>query len=158
MSEDSQQRYQLMKFSILQQQEQRFAEDPSAVGAYAFAWKNDIYPALHDGVTWHVPFCDSFEIPEKETMAVLDFLSDQWEAKTPVSFYDLENHFGVSGASRSNGTFTRWKLCRIVRYLALDGVRFDTEFWDALLKNGDAPSEALSLARPLRADEISPLD
>lgn len=157
MSVENKQRYMLMKFSILQHQQQQFDSDPESVGGYAYAWAHDIYPALHDGVSWHVPFRDEFEVSEEEIMAVLTFLADQWDAKNPVTFYEMEDHFGVHGSSRSDGEFTRWKLCRIVRYLSLDGLRFDKAFWNVLLQNGTAPSEALSLARPLGREDLTPL-
>jgi hypothetical protein len=154
---DAKQQYMMMKFTVLQHQQQQFERDAELVGGYAYAWANDLYPALHDGVTWHVPFRNEFEISENELMAVLSFLAEEWDKKNPLTFYELEDHFGVQGSSRSTSSFTRWKLCRIVRYLALDRIRFDENFWTTLLANGTAPSEALSLGRPLSLDEISPL-
>ncbi|CAM2198538.1 putative Antitoxin SocA-like Panacea domain-containing protein (plasmid) [Paraburkholderia kururiensis] len=156
MSENKQ-RYMLMKFSVLQHQLQAFDHDSTDVGGYAYAWAHDLCPVLHEGVTWHEPFQNEFEVSGEDVLTVLNFLGEQWDAKKAVTFYELESHFGVHGSARADGPYTRWKLCRIVRYLALDGLRFDRQFWEALLENGSAPSEALSLDRPLRRDEITPL-
>jgi hypothetical protein len=155
--QESRQSYLLMKFTVLQQQTQKYDTNPGSVDGYAYAWACDLYPALHDEIAWHMPFYQEFDVSEAQVRAVFSFLTQQWSATKPVSFHELERHMRVVGRTYTAVAFDRYRLCRIVRYLWLSGTHFDVPFWATLLERGMAPPEALTLATPLRRDEICPL-
>ena len=103
------------------------------------------------------PFADAFAIAEDHVRHVLRYLAEKRDAKQRVTLYELEDHFGVHGAGRSESeAFTRGKRGAIVRYFTVHDADFEAGFWRELT-NGEAPSESLSLTSPLEAYEISPL-
>lgn len=64
-------------------------------------------------------------------------LDDAWLKKEPLTFYALEDELEV----QYKPGWTRGDLLRICRYLYLDN-RFDHQFWEKLVTNGECPIEA----------------
>ena len=145
--------FQLMRFNILSTAANG-GESCSIHHAYVYAWQFGVYPLFHDSSQWHKPFQGQFAVSKDEVDELTKFLDDAWMEKKPISFYEVETAFGVHGSARSSSNWERWKLIRACRYLFLCGNSFDKDFWEALLKNGECPSEALSLARPMKITEI----
>jgi hypothetical protein len=74
-------------------------------------------------------------------------------AKSPITFYELEKHYGVSGTSRGGETWERMQLVHACRYMYLIG-SFDEELWSTLCENMKCPSEAHSINRDFKTSDI----
>ena len=121
--------------------------------AYAFAWSESIYPALNASAIWHRPYADQFLIKEPLVDDLHKLICTRWDAKNPVTFYDLEDHFNVSGLGRPGPVWTRASLIKVCRYLYLaDSV--NDGMWAALLENGKCPTEAQYLTREFCVEDI----
>jgi hypothetical protein len=140
--------FQLMRFNILNTSRPSLKDSPFSP-AYIYAWENGVFPAFNDGADWHKPFAEQFDVTEDKINKISEFLDEKWQAKTPVSFYDLENHFDAKGSSNLD----RVKLKRACRYMWLNEM-FDDLFWSTLVENGKCPSEALSICRPLKDGDV----
>jgi hypothetical protein len=143
--------FQLMRFNILSSvrvdlENSRFS--PS----YIYAWESLVYPLFNDGASWHKPFGSQFKVSESEVDELSKILDESWNKKDKLTFYELENRLGVRG-SISSSTWERSKLIRACRYMYLEDL-FDKDFWTTLTRNGDCPSEALSICRPLQYNDI----
>lgn len=144
--------FQLMRFNILSTAVNANGDWP-ILPAYAYAWWSGVYPDCHEGAKWHQPFPEQFSVSREEVGQLIVLLDDAFMAKKPLSFYDVETTLGIHGAARSSSNWERWKLVATCRYLFLSG-SFSTEFWAALLKNEECPSEALGIAREMKISEI----
>lgn len=151
----SKQLYELMRVKII---EAGRRQDDFVPPSYAYAWASHVFPLLHETSVQHA-FANEFEILEREVSLVHSFMADEWTAKRPLTFYQLEDEFGGKdgGYSGARANLGRWKLMRIVRYIALEGRRdrFDDAFWKQLLENGSCPAEALRLDRPFELGDLS---
>lgn len=107
---------------------------------YAFAIDKGLCPFLHTGESH--PFDAGYKIKREFANKVLIYCADKWNAKEPLSFYDLEGQFGRD---------ERVELIFILRYAALNG-RFDNAFFAGLAAN--CPTEAHGLNDPFKASEI----
>lgn len=65
----------------------------------------------------------------------------------------LERHYGISGSTSSGEVWNRHRLVSACRYFYLHDT-LSGEFWSALLKNGDCPSEAHSISRKFTKKDI----
>jgi antitoxin MazE len=144
--------FQLMRFNILSTAANA-GESWPICPASVYAWQSGVYPLFDDAAQWHKPFPSQFAVSMEEVDELTKFLDDAWMAKKPISFYEVETALGIHGSARSSSNWERWKLTRACRYIFLCD-SFDKGFWDALLENGECPSEALSLARPMKTSEI----
>lgn len=128
------------KFMILNQ----YADESNTRcvdAAYAQAWDDEIYPLFDDAAPWHSPYDSEFKVSKERVEAVIRYMADQWDAKNALTFYGLEDHFNTRGM---NPDYERYELVSIARYCKLHR-RFDDEFWNTLLENGQCPSEAHSV-------------
>lgn len=149
--------YQLMRMNVMSLSLSDMCPFDSA---YIFAWYNGVFPLLHTGADWHVPFGGCFRINSDEVNTVLEAIAMRWDNQNPITFYELEEMFG----SRSrNSDLDRGKLIHICRYLFLDCnpkgdindvTNFDAGVWKTLVKNGQCPSEAHSIIRPFNLNDI----
>ena len=121
--------------------------------AYVYAWWSGVYPLFDEAAQWHNPFPGQFKVSKGEVDELTTLLDDAWTAKKPISFYEVETALGIQGSARSSSNWQRWKLINACRYIFLCS-SFDNDFWMALLKNGECPSEALGLARSMKISEI----
>jgi hypothetical protein len=144
--------FQLMRFNILNSARSN-PQHSGFSSAYVYAWDSGVYPLHNEMVDWHKPFVEQFDVTEDEVSELNKFLCDKWETRTPISFYELESHYGVSGSSHSSSNWNRSKLVRTCRYLYLMPL-FDTPFWATLLENGRCPMEAGSISRPFKESDI----
>lgn len=144
--------FQLMRFNILSVAANAGDAWPMHP-AYVYAWQSGVYPLFDEAAQFHTPFPGQFAVSTDEVDELSKFLDEASLAKKSISFYDVENAFGVRGSAQSSTNWQRWKLIRACRYMSLHGM-FDKDFWAALLENGNCPSEALSLARPMTTSEI----
>ena len=143
--------FQIMRFNILNSVKGDFDNSIFST-SYIYAWESSIYPLFNDGASWHKPFGAQFAVSEAEVDELSRILDKSWDKKEKITFYELENRLGVKGNISSNG-WERWKLIRACRYMYLEEL-FDKEFWATLIKNGDCPTEALSICRPLQQSDI----
>jgi len=144
--------YQLMRFNILNSGRTDLDKSPFSA-AYIYAWESGVFPAFNEGAEWHKPFQEQFDVTEKEVLELAKLLDDKWLAKTPITFYDLEDHYGVSGSTHSSSNWDRVKLLITCRYMYLNRM-FDDTFWPSLTENGKCPSEAHSICRPLSESDV----
>ncbi|MDX1366807.1 hypothetical protein [Pseudomonas sp.] len=144
--------FQLMRFNILSTSLANQESSPFS-SAYIYAWDAGVYPLFNDGADWHKPFNAQFKVTESEIDELSKLLDENWLAKKPITFYELEDHFDVKGTSYTNSNWERWKLITACRYMYLQEL-FDTDFWASLVENGKCPSEALSICRPFKLTDI----
>lgn len=149
MSDTKDALFQLMRFNVMKSFVEN-SEGRNFTPSYVYAWDQGVFPINDTGADWHKPFADQFEISESQIAEVLKFLDEVWLEKKTISFYELEDHYEV----RLGGAWDRSILLACCRYLWLHGHLFDDNFWAALVKNGECPSEAHSICRPLRADDV----
>ncbi len=121
--------------------------------AYAYAWANDVYPALHEMTPWHQPFKkadDCFRVGEDQVMDLLRFLDQHWDNNETITFYELEDHYEVTYGKSG---WDRVALIDACRYLFLGG-RFDPDFWARIVKNGECPVEAHCVVDSFQQQEL----
>lgn len=135
----------LMRFNVLNTTLGGMGNSPFDP-AYLFAWQSGVYPAGHASALWHRPFGECFFVSSEKMDELSKVLDDHWIEKKPITFYELEKHFGVHDAHRSSTEWSRAKLTSGCRYLFLEDA-FDLEFWATLTENGKCPSEAHSITR-----------
>ncbi|EGV33099.1 hypothetical protein ThidrDRAFT_0777 [Thiorhodococcus drewsii AZ1] len=121
------------------------ATEKNVTPSYAFAWFDSVYPFLSESAPWHKPYADCFKVQEPELEELHSFLCDKWDANQPISFYDLESHYGIHGSSSPGPVWSRHSLRSACRYIYLLENNFDNAFWTALCKNGHCPMEAHSI-------------
>jgi len=144
--------FQLMRFNILSSGFSDIKNAPFSP-AYIYAWESRVYPAFNESADWHKSFPDKFKVTENEVSELGKLLDDKWLAKTPITFYELEDHYGVSGSIHSTSNWDRVKLLITCRYMYLDN-SFDDSFWSSLVENGKCPIEAFSICRPMKESDI----
>lgn len=108
--------------------------------SYAFAINRRLCPVFHTDESFALDA--GFRIKRKIAEEVIKYCDDKWTAGEPLSFYNLEDHFGRDA---------RWALISILRYAALEQ-RFDKKFFSGLAAN--CPTEAHGLDDPFQCSEI----
>lgn len=137
--------FELMRFQILTAALQEGSKQ-RLNDAYVYAWDEGVYPVQHDSASMHKPFKAQFAHSEEQVDQVAEFLDAKWLNDEPVSFYQLEDHFGGKGS--------RIMLLHVCRYLFLTEL-FDEALWSGLMANSQCPAEARSILRPYnRSDDI----
>lgn len=115
-------------------------------GAYYYAVSERMFPYFHSH--WCAepdPFSEIYEITKDEIDEVVTYVDKFFMEGKPIpTFYELEAKFGRGKRSA---------LIRIFRYCFLDG-RFDPDFYSALLKPTEHPTEATGLCRELERDDF----
>ena len=144
--------FQNQRFSILAMKTAEGSEQ-YICDSYAFAWYEGVYPAFHESADWHKPYPDQFKISEGMMEELSKLLDDHWIGKKPITFYDLESHYGIHGTCHPGEIWDRASLIDACRYMYLNQL-FDDSFWSTLCENGQCPSEAHSICRQFRPDEI----
>lgn len=144
--------FQLMRFNILSEGSKDIKSSAFSPG-YIYAWESGVYPSYNDGADWHKSFPEQFRISDEEVTELGNFLDDKWLEKIPLSFYELEDHFGVRGSTHSSSSWERGKLLVACRYMYLNKM-FDDSFWSTLVKNGKSPVEAGSIKKPFKESDI----
>lgn len=117
---------------------------------YAFAWDQEIYPILSDGAPWHLLYDEYFSINKERMEYLHDYLCNNWNDESGLTFYEMESHFSSRGY---DATYDRSELISACRYFHIYGT-FDKDFWDKLLTNGECPSEAFSIKRDFEIGDI----
>lgn len=137
---------------------------------YAYAWLAGVYPKQNKSAIWHEPYAEQFEIGEAEIDGLYNLLTDRWNAKNPINFYELEGHLGAPhqgqvwsqlleeiagnsalGEPRQCMGWNRSKLYKACRYLYLANC-FCDEFWSSLLENG--PEDVCAITEDFGLDKI----
>ena len=141
--------FQLMRLNIMKSE-----NFPSA---YLYAWESSVYPLLHQSADWHHPFAEQFEVSEAQMSELQKLLFDAKESGAPKSFYEIEDHFDLRGATDGYGPskngWDRSKLVCACRYLFLcEGLGLG--IFQAMLENGRHPAEASLVMQSLRDDEL----
>lgn len=144
--------YLQQKFMILSLFTNRSA-DRVPCPAVAYAWDADVYPFLSSG-EWHKPYAEEFEVRENQIEGLFKLLADRWDEGKPISFYELEDHYGVRGSAHPGPLWSRFTLIHACRYIHLVEGRFDRKFWSALIENGKCPAEAHGILDPFTPDDV----
>jgi len=140
--------FQMTRFQILCTAKTKGTEDYLS-SAYVYAWAEGVYP-LFENTDLHKPFADQFRVSAEMVEELSKYLDEQEIQGAVPTFYQLEDYYGV----RSSRTpWDRMQLIDACRYMFLRGMWGD-EFWKALLKGSDHPSEAKSIVRPYDASDI----
>jgi hypothetical protein len=121
--------------------------DRNVSPSYAYAWENSVYPFLSDSAKWHQPYKNQFDIKDELLYELEWLLFSWWEEKTPVTFYDLEHHFGGG----NEYIWNRSRLLRACRYICL-AEHHNNGLWDALLSQ--CPAEAQGINRKFDAGDV----
>lgn len=121
--------------------------------SYAYAWSEGVYPLLHESAPWHKPYDVSFAIPSVQVSEVYDYLSNAWSSKQKVTFYQMEDHYGIKGAKRPGPIWSQASLILACRYLYLCE-KFDSAFWSSLLTGSQCPVEAEAIANKFESTDI----
>ncbi|MEI6848349.1 MAG: hypothetical protein WCK32_10100 [Chlorobiaceae bacterium] len=121
--------------------------------AYVYAWESGVYPLFHEHANWHLPFEDQFRISKADVEELSKYIDECWLKKKVVTFYELEQKYDVQGIYGSSSNWERSTLIYACRYMYLADL-FDKPFWNSLLQNGECPSEALDVARPMKISDI----
>lgn len=130
--------YQLMRFNILNSK----SSNSNITEAYQYAWDHGIFPAFDEEIEYHQPFAQQFRVSKNEVLELGAFLDEKWLAESPITFYELEDHYGVKYSTHT--MWDRVKLLNVCRYMYLKHM-FDDVFWANLIKNGNCPGEAESI-------------
>ena len=121
--------------------------------AYAYAWFEGVYPLLHETAPWHKPYDASFAITSEQIREVWDYLSNAWASKKKITFYQLEDHYGIKGPKRPGPIWSQASLIVACRYLYLLE-KFDAAFWASLLSGSQCPMEAEAIAHKFESTDI----
>lgn len=117
--------------------------------SYLYAWDSDVYPLCDDGAPWHAAHEEQFRVRKAALEELYMHLNEQWYAKQPVTFYELETRYD---ARSGRGVWDRGRLVHACRYLFLSEC-FNAAFWAQVTENGTCPTEAHGITRP-DADSI----
>jgi len=129
------------------------AAEQTVSASYAFAWSQGVYPLLNTSAPWHKPFAHCFDIAHERIAELHQLLEQRFAAGAPLSFYELEDHFGIRGSRRPGPQWKQASLINAMRYLYLHRT-YDAAFWERLLGDQQCPLEADVIAKPFAADEI----
>jgi len=129
------------------------AAERTVSDSYAYAWAESTYPLLHESAAWHQPHADAFAIQPAQMKELYAFLSDVWKSKKSVTFFQMEDHYGIKGSKRPGPVWSQPSLIMACRYFFLCQ-SFDSAFWSALLSGSQCPIEAEAIARKFDAGEI----
>jgi hypothetical protein len=144
--------FSLQRFQILALYTSTAAER-TVSSAYAFAWFEGVYPLLHESAPWHKPYDASFAITSAQMKEVFDHLSRTWSSKKKITFFQLEDHFGIKGPRRPGPIWSQASLILACRYLYLHE-EFDVAFWSELLSGSQCPMEAEVIAQKFESTDI----
>ena len=129
------------------------AQGRSVHPAYAFAWSEGVYPFL-DSAGWHEPYEDFFAVRNEQIDELHAFLADRWDAKKPLTFYELERHYGIGSSTHPGPVWSRSTLIRSCRYIYLHEDNFDQGYWNHFGKDSNWPVEAHSILRRFTPDDV----
>jgi|TergutMp193P3_1026864.scaffolds.fasta_scaffold23491_4 hypothetical protein len=139
--------FNLQKFQILQTKHNPQTKDVVS-DAYAYAWSVGLYP-FFDNYDYSTDLKEYFSISEDKISTVINYLDSEWLKKNYYTFYQLEDHFDVSGY----GQCSRYDLICILRYTYLHN-KFDDTLWDTLVRRGDNPCEAEGIIDQFELSEL----
>ncbi len=142
----------LQKFQVLSLYTSTSAER-TVSDSYAYAWAEGVYPLLHESAPWHQSYETAFEIKPAQIKELDTFLSVAWEAKKDITFFQMEDHFGIKGSKRPGPIWSQASLILACRYLYLYQ-KFDSAFWSSLLSGSQCPMEAEVIPRKFDAGSI----
>ncbi|WP_425222017.1 hypothetical protein [Pseudomonas sp.] len=120
---------------------------------YAYAWYNGVYPLFDDSADWHKPYKDFFNVTEEMIDELSSFLDQRWIDKNFITFYDLEDHYSVSGNHHPGPVWDRSSLVDACRYMYLNDM-FDEHLWGKLCENMKCPTEAHSIRQEFGPSNI----
>lgn len=129
------------------------AAETTVSASYAFAWSHGVYPLLNESAPWHKPFAQCFDVTDEQIANLRDVLQARWASGSALSFYELEDHYGIRGSRRHGPHWTQASLINATRYLYLHQM-FDAAFWNAMLGDRQCPQQAEVIVRPFAAGEI----
>lgn len=125
----------------------------TVTSGYAFAWSESVYPLLNRSAVWHQAFEKCFAVSREHMHDLYDFLTTRWAGNKPLTFFELEDQYGIRGPRRPGPLWDQASLVAACRYLHLQN-EFDQEFWTALLGNSQSPPEAERITRKFDADDV----
>lgn len=132
--------FSLQRFQILALYTNSAAEKTVSAG-YAFAWLRGIYPLLNESAPWHQAHAASFPVGPQSMQELHDYLSGLHDQRTSVTYFQLEDRYGIKGAKRPGTIWSQQSLIDACRYLYLYQ-RFDPDFWTRLVSGSQCPMEA----------------
>jgi hypothetical protein len=152
MDKNTEMLFALQRFQIMALYTSTAAER-TVSDSYAFAWFEGVYPLLHDAAPWHKPYDVSFGIPSVQMKELYDYLSYAWESKKKITFFQMEDHFGIKGSKRPGPIWSQTRLILACRYFYLYE-KFDPVFWLSLLSGSQCPMEAEAIASKFETTHI----
>ena len=152
MDKNTEMLFSLQRFQILALYTSTNAER-TVSDAYAYAWLEGVYPLLHQSAPWHKPYDVSFMIASAQMKEVYDYLSSGWASGNRITFFQMEDHYGIKGSKRPGPIWSQASLILACRYFYLCE-KFDSLFWSSLLSGSQCPIEAESIARKFETTDI----
>lgn len=144
--------FSLQRFQVLTLYTSTSAER-TVSDSYAYAWFEGVYPLLHETAPWHKPYESAFVIKPVQMNDLYAYLSEAWRSKKIVTFFQMEDHYGIKGSKRPGPVWSQANLILGCRYLYLSQ-KFDAGFWVSLLSGSQCPMEAEAIARKFSAIDI----
>lgn len=129
------------------------ATERTVSDSYAYAWFEGVYPLLHESAPWHKPYDISFAVTSVQMKELYDYLSHAWEAKKKITFFQMEDHYGIKGSKRPGPIWSQASLILACRYFYLYE-KFDSVFWSSLLSGSQCPMDAEAIARKFETTDI----
>lgn len=145
--------YSMQKFQIMSLFTNPEAEN-SISPPYAYAWEKGVFPALDEGAEWHRPFIGMFLVQEEMVKELIEFLEERYKKEIAITFYELEEHYGIKGGSSSGDKWDRFTLTHACRYLCMHK-KYDENFWKGMMEFGKSPVETKSVTRMYCPEEVS---
>lgn len=129
------------------------ASERTVSDSYAFAWSVGLYPLLNESADWHKAYEECFGARKAQMAELHGYLGDKTVQKSPMTFHELEDHYGVKGSRRPGPLWNQAALINACRYFYLHQ-QFDEDFWSALLEHGQFPAGAESISRKFDVDDF----
>ncbi len=145
--------FSMQKFQIMSQFTNS-ATEKKISAPYAYAWEKGVFPILDEVAEWHKPFADVFPVQEDMLKELIEYLQERFEKEIPITYYELEEHYGIKVAHVLGGKWSRFMLAHACRYLCLHK-KFSETFWVEMIEDGKSPIEMKCILREYCPEEVS---
>ncbi len=145
--------FSMQKFQIMSHFTNSAAETKISA-PYAYAWEKGVFPILDDVAEWHKPFAKVFPVQEDMMKELIEYLQERFEKGITVTFYELEEHYGIKVAHILGDRWSRFMLAHACRYLNLHN-KFSKEFWAEMVDDGKCPVETKCIIRDYGPEEVT---
>ncbi len=129
------------------------AAEKNLSAAYAYAWDRSVYPLLDEVAPWHKSFAEQFDVQQEDIKELMEYLQECFDKEISITFYELEEHYGIQGVSRSGEKWDRFSLAHACRYLFMHD-KYDKDFWNNMMQDSKSPAETKCVIRNFTEEEV----